>query len=195
MPKRVFIIHGWDGHPDEGWFPWLKTGLEKRGFVVQIPAMPDAEEPKISEWVTKLRQVVGKSDGNTYFVGHSIGCQAILRYLETLGEGEKAGGTVFVAGWFTLTGLETEEEWETARPWLETPIDFKKVKKHCDKFAAIFSDNDEFVAMENKAMFEEKLGAKTLVERQKGHFRGEDGVKKLPSVLKAVLEIAKFDKF
>ena len=24
MTKRAFIIHGWDGYPDEGWFPWLK---------------------------------------------------------------------------------------------------------------------------------------------------------------------------
>lgn len=22
--KRVFITHGWDGYPEEGWFPWLK---------------------------------------------------------------------------------------------------------------------------------------------------------------------------
>ena len=27
--KRVFIIHGWDGYPEEGWFPWLKEELEK----------------------------------------------------------------------------------------------------------------------------------------------------------------------
>jgi hypothetical protein len=27
--KRVFIIHGWEGYPEEGWFPWLKKELEK----------------------------------------------------------------------------------------------------------------------------------------------------------------------
>jgi hypothetical protein len=194
MRKRAFIIHGWDGHPKEGWYPWLKTELKKRGFVVQVPEMPDTGEPKISEWVAKLKQVVGKPDKNIYFVGHSIGCQAILRYLESLGEGEKAGGAIFVAGWFTLTGLETEEEWETAKPWLETSVDFAKVRRHCDKFTAIFSDNDEFVEMKNKMMFEEKLGAKTLVERQKGHFREEDGVAELPSVLKAVVEISKSNR-
>ena len=25
--KRVFIVHGWGGHPDEGWFPWLSSEL------------------------------------------------------------------------------------------------------------------------------------------------------------------------
>jgi len=95
-----------------------------------------------------------------------------------------------VAGWFTLKNLETEEEWAIVKPWLETPIDFTKVKQHCDNFIAIFLDNDEFVGMENKTMFEEKPGAKILVEHQKGHFRGEDGVMELPSVLKTVIEIS-----
>ena len=29
--KKVFIIHGWEGYPEEGWFPWLKKELESRG--------------------------------------------------------------------------------------------------------------------------------------------------------------------
>jgi len=34
MSKRVFLIHGWEGSPEEGWRPWLKKELEKRGFKV-----------------------------------------------------------------------------------------------------------------------------------------------------------------
>ena len=34
MNKRVFIAHGWDGYPEEGWFPWLKKELETKGFEV-----------------------------------------------------------------------------------------------------------------------------------------------------------------
>lgn len=37
MVKRVVIAHGWDGHPNEIWFPWLKAELEKREFEVIIP--------------------------------------------------------------------------------------------------------------------------------------------------------------
>ncbi len=39
--KRVFIVHGWDGHPDEQWFPWLKQSLEEKGYCVEVPQMPD----------------------------------------------------------------------------------------------------------------------------------------------------------
>lgn len=124
MQKRAFIIHGWDGYPEEGWFPWLKKELEKKGFVVSVPAMPEPGEPNIEAWVSHLAHIVGNVDENTFFVGHSIGCQAILRYLETLPENIKVGGAVFVAGFFTLTNVDSSEEKEIAKPWLETPIDF-----------------------------------------------------------------------
>src|SRR3990167_4632162 len=187
MSKRAFIIHGWDGYPVEGWFPWLKTELEKNGFQVQVPAMPEPAEPKIEAWVSHLSKVVGDVDENTYFVGHSIGCQTILRYLESLHADKKVGGATFVAGWFTLMNLETHEEKEIAPPWLETPIDFDKVKQHTKKFFAVFSDDDEVVPQENKKLFEERLDAKITTESGKGHFSGSDGVKELPVILEAIL--------
>lgn len=187
MQKRVFIIHGWDGYPEEGWFPWLKTELEKSGFQVQVPTMPKSVEPNIEAWVSYLSKVVGDVDENTYFVGHSIGCQTILRYLESLPTDKKVGGVAFVAGWFTLMNLETDEEKEIARPWLETPIDLGKVKQHTKNFFAVFSDDDTVVPQENKKFFEERLGAETTMEHAKGHLSGSDGVKELPLVLDAIL--------
>ena len=43
---RVFIVHGWDGYPGEGWQGWLAKELTSRGDKVYMPAMPDAEWPK-----------------------------------------------------------------------------------------------------------------------------------------------------
>lgn len=188
--KRVFIIHGWGGYPEEGWFPWLRRELENKGFDVHVPKMPSPEEPKIDPWVSHLSRAVRSPDEQTYFVGHSIGCQTILRYLEGLPVGVKVGGAVFVGGWFVLSDLETEEEKVIGKPWVETPIDFNKVKSHTENFRAIFSDNDYVIPIENKGMFEERLGAKTILEHNKGHFTGSDGVTELPSALGAVLKMA-----
>lgn len=33
--KRIFIIHGWDGSPQNRWFPWLEKELKKKGFTVK----------------------------------------------------------------------------------------------------------------------------------------------------------------
>ncbi len=191
MIKRVFVIHGWDGHPEEGWFPWVKKELENKGFEVFVPSMPNPSEPKIKEWVSFLTEMVGEPDEDTYFIGHSIGCQTIIRYLQTLPDGVKIGGAVFVAGWYNLRNLETDEEKRIARPWVNEPRDDKKIREAVNKAIAIFSDNDPFVMPENQKSWEERIGAKIIIEHGKGHFSGSDGVTELPSALNSVLELAK----
>ncbi|KKQ37224.1 MAG: hypothetical protein US53_C0024G0012, partial [Candidatus Woesebacteria bacterium GW2011_GWA1_37_7] len=51
--------------------------------------------PKIKEWVPFLQENMSNPDEETHFVGHSIGCQTILRYLETLSEKTKVGMEFF----------------------------------------------------------------------------------------------------
>src|SRR3989338_4635783 len=124
MSKRIFIIHRWDGSPTSDWNPWLKEKLEAEGFEIHVPAMPETANPRIETWVPALAKAVEEADTQTYFIGHSIACQAILRYLEQLPLEKKIGGVVFVAPWLVLKGLEGEEEKAIVKPWLETPIDF-----------------------------------------------------------------------
>ena len=188
MAKRVFIIHGWEGRPGDCWYPWLKKQLEAQGFIVEVPEMPDTDEPKIEAWVSKVDEIVRTPDEQTYFVGHSIGCQTILRYLQKLSEGIKIGGVVLVAGWVHLLPASFEEGGEEiAEPWLKTPIEWDKIKQH--NYVAIFSDNDPFVPLSDSKIFEEKLGAKIIIEKNKGHFIGQDKVFELPVVLEELLRL------
>ena len=189
--KRVLIVHGWDGHPAEGWFPWLKKELEIRGFTVAVPQLPDAGSPRVDRWVSHLTETVGTPDENTYFVGHSIGCPTIAHYLQSLPAGIMVGGAVFVAGFFKhLIGLEKDADTqETASLWLEAPLDLEKVKSHLPKSVAIFSDNDPYIPLENQDDFR-ALGSEIIVEHQQGHFSGSSGTTELPVVLESVLKIA-----
>lgn len=193
--KRVIIVHGWDGYPEEGWFPWLKNKLEEKGFAVEIPQLPEADNPRIFNWVPALANAVGTPNSQTFFVGHSMGCQTIARYLETLADDVKVGGAVFVAGFFKrLTGLEDDPEvQETNKHWLKTPINFKKVESHLIKSVAIFSDNDPWVPLDNQNDFKEKLGSKIIIEHEMGHFSASDYFKKkiteAPVILKTLLEL------
>jgi uncharacterized protein len=190
--KRVFIIHGWDGFPEEGWFPWLKKELESRGFTVTVPQMPKPQEPRINNWVPALTELVGTPDAETYFVGHSMGCQTIARYIESLPDGIKVGGAVFVAGFLKrLTNIGNKEiEQSVVNEWLKTPLDLKKAKDRMKKSVAVFSDNDPFVPLDNQDEFKDVLGSKIVIEHDKGHFSGSTGTKELPVVLDEVLEMA-----
>jgi len=186
--KRVFIVHGWSGYPGECWFPWLKQELEKRGFQVSVPQMPDADSPAMDTWVPHLANAVGTPDKDTYFVGHSIGCQTIMRYLQSING--QVGGVVFVAGFFEVLKLYDAEEQEIAKPWLETPIDAAKVRNAAKNFIAIFSDNDKYIPLENETLFKQRLGAKTIIVKNKGHMGASDNCPQLPEALDAVLEIS-----
>jgi uncharacterized protein len=192
MKKRVFMVYGWDGNPQENWLPWLKKELEIKEFEVFVPQLPDSANPRIHNWVPKLSEAVGKPDEQTYFVGHSLGCQAIVRYLESLPTEIKVGGAVFVAGFFKrLTGLEDEPGVdETASHWLKTPVNFDKAKSHILKSIAIFSNNDPYVPLDNQDYFKNKLKSRIIVEHQEGHFNEAAGITKLPIALESLLEIA-----
>jgi len=186
--KRVFIIHGWGGSPDCGWLKWLNEELSKKGFKVYSPDMPDKEFPKIKRWVGYLKKIVGKVDEDTYFVGHSVGCQAIMRFLES--QHNKSGGVVFVAGWLNLKNFETQEERDIFEPWIESKIDFNKLKNKISKTVALFSDNDPYVKIENSKIFKERLGAKIIIEKNKGHYI-EDKTFKIPVLLKEFIKLTK----
>lgn len=192
MKKRVFIIHGWEGFPEEAWFPWAKEELQKIGFDVVVPRMPHAEAPEMDRWVTFMHGVVGACDGDTYFIGHSIGCQTILRYLGTLADGTRAGGAVLVAGWVSLTSMavRTPEEQLIARPWLERSIPYEKILTHTKNFAGIFSDNDPYVPPDNQLTYCEKLGADCIMVPGRGHFNEESNTRELPEAVFALRKMA-----
>ena len=184
MAKRVFIIHGWEGNPDHGWYPWLKKGLEGKGFEVHVPAMPDTEKPEFGAWLEHLTRTVGEPDGDCCFVGHSLGCITILRYLESLKRDQKVGGVVFVGGYVSHLG------YEELGSFFRTFVDWEKIKQHCGRFVAIHSDNDPYVSLHYGDLFKENLGAEVIVKHGMKHFSGDDGIKELPDALEAVLKIS-----
>ena len=185
--KRIIIVHQWMAGADGDWRPWLKTELEKRGYDVSVPEMPDIDTPVIGKWVGHLAEVVGAPDKDTSFIGHSIGCQAILRCLETMSA--PVGGALFVAGWFRLENLEDEETAAIAEPWIETPIDIAKVRTVLPKSTLIISDNDPYDAFEeNKKKFTE-LGSKIVVLHGAGHITEESGFTKAPAILSELLKL------
>ncbi len=183
------MIHGWGGSSEDNWFPWLKKELEKKGVEISTFDMPDSEHPKIEQWVKYLEEKIKTVDEDTYLVGHSIGCQTILRFIEKLHKHEKVGGCFFVAPWFNLVNLEPEEM-EIAHPWINNQIDFGRIIDHCNNFVALFSTDDPYVPLSNAEIFKEKLNVKIIIEKNRGHFTEENE----PVILREILKFLKIKK-
>ena len=185
MKKKVLLIHGWEGYPEEGWRPWLKKELEKKGFQVSLLAMPNTQKPKMNSWLKHLTKVIGSPNKNCYLIGHSLGCITILRYLESLNKDDKVGGVILIAGFTSNLGYK-----ELASFFIN-PINWHKIKKHCNNFIAIHSDNDPYVSLHYGEFFKDNLGAQFIIEHNKKHFSGDDGINKLPVALNSILKISK----
>lgn len=181
--KRAFVIHGWEGKPDSNWFPWLKKELESKGFAVESPQMPNADTPKLEEWLSHLQNVIGTPDENTFLVGHSLGTIAILRYLEKLGN-QKIGGAVLVAGFPESIG------YKELASFFQTPLNYEKIKKSCKNFVVINSDDDPYVPVKFGEILRDKLGAKLIIMKNAGHINEGNGHFQLPVALEEILKMS-----
>ncbi len=183
--KRVIIVHCWGGDAEYAWYPWVKKELEARGFSVSVPDFPDTENPRMDAWVSLLFEIVGAPNEELILIGHSIGCAAIMRYLEKLDDTQKVGRVVLVAGFNENVGFDEIQN------FFDTPIDLEKIRtKSKNGFFAIHSDNDPYVDMKYADILKEGLGAQVIVKHAAGHFSGatdgEETCLELPDVVESV---------
>lgn len=183
--KRVFIIHGYKSYPTDCWFPWLKKKLVQRCFTVSVPRLPNPSKPTMKQWVRTIKQIIGKPDKDTYFIGHSLGAIAIIRYLETLKDEQKIGGFVSVGGRVIRRPVR-----KATASFFESPVSWNRVKRRVKHVVGIYSTDDTVVSLQNGKELKKKLGARLVLENKKGHFDRETGVFKPPSVLQALLDIS-----
>lgn len=192
--KTIYLVHCWGGTSKDGWYPWIKEKLlsEYKNINVEMFDMPNTDKPEIKEWVNKLEEKVLNLDENTYFIGHSIGCQSIMRYLENKNI-DKIGGILFVTPWLELLpyAINDEESYKIAYPWLNTPINFENIKRITDNITCIFSDNDYFVPLNQIEKFKGLFNAKIVTVKDKGHISMEDNVYKLDEILEEMKLILK----
>ena len=181
--KRVFIIHGYGATPDDNWFPWLKKELETKDFEVQVPQMPDADNPTLDKWLPHLQQIVGQCNENTYLVGHSLGTITVLRFLEALPESEKAGGIVLVGGFSESLGFKPLET------FTQKPLDYEKVKRSVNKIMAIHSTDDKSVPYRFAEIIRDKLSADLITLHGAGHINWKSGWFELPQALDAIFKM------
>ncbi len=182
--KKIYLVHCWGGTSDDGWYPWLDRKISNNDNEVIRFNMPNTGSPTISSWVEMLNSKVNNLDENTYFIGHSIGCQTIMRYLEKK-DVSKIGGMLFVTPWLDLLpkAIEDEESYNIAYPWLNEPISFDKIKNFTNNIYCIFSDDDYFVSLEQEKEFKNKLDANTIIVSNKGHISQDDNVYELQEIL------------
>lgn len=186
--KKVFMVHGFGGEPNGGWRPWLMGELAKEDVWACALAMPTPDTPKKDQWVGEIKRAIGEPNEHYVLAGHSLGVPAILRYLESLPEGLNIGGAVLVSGpAYSLN----KEKYLQLDHFVDTPFNFKHIKKVCGDFVVIHGDNDDKVPFNHAQELSKNLNCKLVSIPNGGHLGRSDGWIELPEVLEAVNEMIK----
>lgn len=183
---RVLVVPRWAGSPTSDYYPWMLDALGNRfgaSLEVRVLAMPDEKTPRVDAWPPVIADELGTDRAvmkRTLLVGHSVGCQAILRALALMPEGAEVHGALLVAPWFRV-----DEPWETLLPWMVEDYDVAKARARLGWLDALLSDNDPFTADYRRTAteLEERAGAVTKVIEGAAHFNGAEE----PSVLAALV--------
>lgn len=165
--KNAIIFHGTSCTPKSYWLPYVKNELEKKGYSVWIPALPDTDKPTLKNWLPVALQ--GKYNSQTVVIGHSAGSPLILSVLENVNV--RINKAILVAGY-----ARQREGTDKPDDILQVSYNWKLIKKHVNDIIFINSGNDPWKCddIQGRYMFD-RLGG-TLIIKHDGHM-GSDTFK------------------
>lgn len=174
MKKQALILHAWYEKPENNWYPWLKTELEKRGYTVFVPDLPTMQTdlPDMQQQLSQIEQTI-TIDSETIVMGHSIGCLLAMR----LAEKYSFNKMFLVAGW------DFNDLYPQHRLFWPNPIDHEAIKKHVKEIYCFSSDNDPYMTAFAVEEMNKRLDGKFILVPGSGHFTEKYGITTIPAIL------------
>lgn len=176
--KNVVILHGTSETKDSFWFPWLTAELEKKGYTVSLPALPDADTPNIKKWLPVALQETYTEE--TVLIGHSAGCPLMLSVLENIPV--KIAQAIFVAAYF--------EPVNPIKDILQSSYEWEKITLHMKDSIIINSDNDPWQCDDKQALkLFGHIGGNLILRHGEGHMGSDmyhQPYKEFPFLLKLI---------
>ncbi|MFP7379821.1 alpha/beta hydrolase [Bacillus paralicheniformis] len=177
MTKQIYIIHGYRASSTNHWFPWLKKRLLADGIHAEILDMPNPHQPRLKDWLDTLSLNKHTLNKHTYLVAHSLGCAAVLRFLEQTQLRQPLGGILLVSGFArSLPDLKMLDE------FTEESFDFQNIIESAKHRAVIASRDDQIVPFAWSKDLAQQIDAKLYEVQHGGHFLETDGFTSLPIV-------------
>lgn len=159
-PNNILIIHGFESNSKQHWFLAAKEKFEKEGYKVFVPDMPGSFFPKKDVWVEVISNF--NPDENWILIGHSLGGDAILRYLEK--SEKKVAKVILMATPYEPMKFGAIEN------FFKGEFDWNNIKSKTDEIIVLNEDNDPFVPLEHGKKFSEYLNCPLLVQPGYVHF-------------------------
>lgn len=169
--KRVVVIHGTSGTPEENWFPWLRSKVKTTGSRFVMPQFPHDEAQTLPNWQAVFDREVGSLTPETILIGHSVGAVMALRLLEQVVQPVTA--TFLVAGFTTLLDLPDIDP--LVATFVEQPFDWPRIKAMAGAAHVYQGSDDPYVPRHHADEISARLGTKPIIIAGGGHLNRKTG--------------------
>ncbi len=163
------LLHGFNGSPEDIFFPWLKKKLKGLGYKFSVPQLPHPDQPTEKEQVDHVLKQV-RFDEKTILFGHSLGAAVALKVLEKL---DRPIAGLVLAGGFVEPRFK-----DRPRPFHQTfnwNFDFEKIKKNIGWAKILSARNDYAVPLKQGQILAESLSGQLIeTESREPHFTGSE---------------------
>lgn len=147
------LLHGFEGSPQANFFPWVRKNLEKNGFTVSVPTLPNTNKPVVMDQVHSVLKTETFNEDTVLF-GHSLGTTVALKVVENL---KTPIAKLVLASAFMSPRIAD-------RPYVKTfdwKFDFEKIKKNVKEIVILRDLTDE-IPPEYPEEIQRALGASMI---------------------------------
>lgn len=172
--KKVFIVHGFLSQPSYGWQTWLMSKMDELDVYACALPMPTPDKPQLNQWVEVIEKVCSNPDDEICLVGHSLGCQAILHFLEN--SSNSIENVFLVASPFEKLHTEDLNSKLRATDNFYTPLHKQKIISSAKEILIIHAKNDQKVPYEHAEKLKDLLDCELIALEDGGHLGKREGV-------------------
>lgn len=165
---QVLICHAYNTLPSENWYEWLAGLLNGQGYDAKVLRLPNPSAPSEEKWVESIKAT--HTSDSVRFVGHSLGCRAVLAYLNQYNvSAERVALIACPMFWDGV--IDTRPPLKAYVDGMQE-LDFEKLKNLVDRYDLFHDSTDELLPMKNVEYLKKVLGKKTVVHTfdKYGHF-------------------------
>jgi len=179
QPYNIYVVHGYTANSQANWYPDLKNHLESENITVHVFDMPNSHAPVEKEWLDFLEANITNFNDKSIFIGHSLGCVAILRFLE-----DKS--TDNIESLFLVSGFVEDSPILELSEFVKSKIDYSKFIKTIKNRVVISAKDDDIVPYRYSEILAERLNARFKLLEFGKHFIGRDGFTTFPYLINLI---------
>lgn len=160
--KRVLLLHGYGTNAHSDFHPWLKSKLEDVGYIVELPNLPNPDEPLIEEQVEYVLEKYPTK--KNMIIAHSLGCVTALKLIESLDY--KIDDLILVSGFIDYNFYEGDEDIENLSGCCDWDFDFNRIKSSVGNIHILRPQIDTAVTPQQTESLSKKLGSPIHIFKQ-----------------------------